>query len=649
MKFMNIRQPIVTVAGHVDHGKTSILDCFRGSYVQRGEEGGITQKISFTRYPFEQIKRECPLIEKQGVELEIPGFLFIDTPGHAAFTNLRKRGGSLADLAILVVDIKEGIKPQTAEVLQILKANKIPFLVALNKIDNISGWQQRGESIKESIEGQAVNVSQEFQESLLKFQASLQEHGFDSELYYDIDDFAKNIAIVPCSAKTKEGLAELLFVLCGLSQGFLKKQLKISGEAKGIIFEIKKEKDIENVEAILYDGKLKKGDEIAIASFNEPIVTKIRAIEEIEPLRPKYKKVDNVIAATGLRLHLTEKEGLVPGMPFQKVENNLGKIKKEFKKEISEVMKLDKHGIIIKADSLGSLEALITLLRQSNVKILKAGVGNVNKNDLISAKANLDINPLDAVILGFNVDIEPGLEAEIGNVKILANPVVYQLIEDLEDWRKKRQEEIERERMLGLAVICKLEILHKYMFRNSNPAIFGIKVLAGKLKTGISLIDETGEEISRVKSLQLEKESVEQAKPEQELAISLSGVNFERRLGDKKYLFPSYENNSISPERWKHIFREKILKVAGLWVAPEEGSTVTKFRSYTLRHTKATEIMNETHDLFLVANMLGHAKLNSTKVYLHKDKKYMEYMRNRMNGIKQEEKEPMVISEKIGS
>src|SRR3989344_5602552 len=292
-----IRQPIVTVAGHVDHGKTSILDCFRGSSVQQKEAGGITQKISFTRYPKEQIIKSCPLIEKSGINLEIPGFLFIDTPGHAAFTNLRKRGGSLADLAILVISAKEGIKPQTAEVLQILKNNKTPFLIAFNKIDSFSGWR-KGEGIRESVESQPINVAQEFQESLLVFQASLQEHGFDSDLYYNVSDFTKKIAIVPCSAKTKEGISELLFVLCGLSQRYLKKSLEISEEARGVILEIKKEKGRENIEAILYDGELKEGEEIAVASLeNEPVVTKIRSIEEVLPLSTKFKSTKEARAA----------------------------------------------------------------------------------------------------------------------------------------------------------------------------------------------------------------------------------------------------------------------------------------------------------------------------------------------------------------
>jgi len=531
-----IRQPIVTVAGHVDHGKTSILDCFRGTCVQKGEAGGITQKISFTKYPLTQIRCACPLIEKHNISLEIPGFLFIDTPGHAAFTNLRKRGGSLADLAVLVVAIKEGIKPQTAEVLQILRTHKTPFLIALNKIDSISGWHtKKNLSLKESIESQSLHVSQEFQESLLTFQGSLSQHGFESELYYNIKDFTKSIAIVPCSAKTKEGIPELLLTLCGLSQRFLKERLKISDEPKGVILEIKKEKSIDCIEAILYDGELKEGDEIAIASFNDLVVTKIRAIEEIEPLSFKYKPKEKVTAATGLRLHLTNKEGILAGMPFQKVENNLYQIEQNFKKEISQAIKLDKKGIIAKADSLGSLEALLTLLRQENIQIVKAGIGPIKKTDIISARANEELNPLDALIVGFNVETEEGLDS--GSIKILTNEVVYKLVEDLKEWRKNRSAEIEKARLMELAQICKLEILHQYVFRNLNPAIFGVRILAGKLVAGQQLIDESDEKISKVKSIQLERSSVSEASEGQEVAIALPGVNFERKLKEKQYLY----------------------------------------------------------------------------------------------------------------
>ena len=550
-KEIKIRQPIVTVAGHVDHGKTSILDCFRGSTVQSGEAGGITQKISFTKYPLARVQEVCGA-GLNDVKLDIPGFLFIDTPGHAAFTNLRKRGGSLADLAILVVSVKEGIKPQTAEVIQILKANKVPFVIALNKVDTISGWKKH-DSAKESVENQAINVKQEFDEALLIFQGSLKEHGFDSDLFYEVSDFTKKIAIVPCSAKTKEGIAELLLMLCGLSQRFLKDRIKVSEEAKGVILEIKRDKTMENIEAILYDGELKEGDEIAIATFgDEPVISKIKAIQEIQSLSDKYKTVASAIAATGIRIQMRDKAGVLPGMPFQKISGDIEEIKEQLKKEVSGAMQLNKQGIIIKADSLGSLEALFYLLKQENIQVLKAGIGKIGKGDVVAAKASLDINPLDAVIVGFNTLLEEDVEP--GNVKILSNEVVYKLIEDLQEWRTRKHEEIERERMLGLATICKLEILHKHVFRNSNPAVFGVRVAAGKLNKGILLVDENDEEIARVKEMQVEKATVDEAKEGQELAIALPGTTFDRQLKESRYLYAN-----ISEKQFRHFKDNKDL------------------------------------------------------------------------------------------
>jgi len=227
---MTIRQPIVTVAGHVDHGKTTILDSIRNTNIYDTEAGGITQKISFSNVPIEEIKTKCPLIEKRGIKLDIPGFLFIDTPGHAAFSHLRKRGGSLADLAILVIDINDGIKPQTKEVLDILKLNKIPFIIAVNKIDNISGWRKQSENLKENIDKQSDNTKNNFQEKLLTLVGSLHHHGFNAKPYYEITDYSKQLALIPCSAKTGEGIQELILMIAGLSEKFLKKSLKLGKE-----------------------------------------------------------------------------------------------------------------------------------------------------------------------------------------------------------------------------------------------------------------------------------------------------------------------------------------------------------------------------------------------------------------------------------
>jgi translation initiation factor 5B len=370
---------------------------------------------------------------------------------------------------------------------------------------------------------------------LLIFQGSLREHGFDSDLFYEMSDFKNKVAIVPCSATTGEGVPELLMMLCGLSQKFLKDQLTLGSDAKGVVLEVKKEKNMDCIESILYDGVLKECDEIAIAGFGETVVSKVRALEEIEPLSFKYKCKKEVVASTGIKMHLTEKKGVLSGMPFRKIDGNLEEIKKEFSAEVDSALRCDKQGIIVKADSLGSLEALMSLLRDEQINIVKAGIGPIGKTDLISAKANLEINELDSVIIGFGVDVEEGLE--LGKVKVISDQVVYKIIEDLGEWRKQRQGEIERERMMGLSSICKLEVLDQYVFRNSNPAIFGVRVVAGKAKPGVSLIKEDGESIARIKQLQLDKDKVDEAAEGSELAIALPGVAFDRRLKGNKFLY----------------------------------------------------------------------------------------------------------------
>ena len=536
---MTIRQPIITVAGHVDHGKTSILDSIRGTGVAEGEAGGITQKISFTSFPVSNIKKRCALIDKHGIKLEIPGFLFIDTPGHAAFSNIRKRGGSLADLAVLVIDINEGIMPQTAEVIEILKLNKIPFIVALNKIDNISGWQRQDKDMKKNIENQGINTRQDFDQKLYTLEGALHSHGFNADLYYNVEDFTTKLALVPCSGKTGEGIPELIMMLCGLSQKFLKGRLELKKHAKGVILEVKKEKSINYIEAILYDGILNKNNEIAIASFNKPIVSKIRILEEVLPLSNKFKPVSSCVAATGIRIQLTEQKEVLPGMPFQTFEN-IEKVEKEFKKEIAQAINLDKEGIIVKADSLGSLEALLLILKQENIKVQKAGIGPIKKADLISCQAVLKTNPVDAIILGFNVEEDEEaktLSPSITGIKILKEEVIYRLIENLEKFQEEKRKEIERERLMSLSSIVKLKLLPQFVFHNSNPAIFGVAVQGGKAKQGINLIDNDGISIGKIKVIQSEGKTVEQAEQGQEVAVSIPGVNFERQLQDKIFLY----------------------------------------------------------------------------------------------------------------
>ncbi|MEM4707693.1 MAG: GTP-binding protein, partial [Candidatus Anstonellales archaeon] len=297
-----IRSPIVAVLGHVDHGKTSILDAIRGSRVAAKEAGGITQMIGASYVSKQDIENlSSGLAEKLKIKLVVPGLLFIDTPGHEAFTNLRDRGGSIADIAILVVDVNEGFMPQTIESINILKRYKTPFVIAANKIDVLSGWnKQNTKSFLESLGKQREDVKLKLDEKIYSIVAKLGGYGFNSERFDRVGDFSKEVAIIPISAKTHEGLAELLLLVAGLSQKYLEKELYINRDepAKGSIIEVKEEKGMgTTIDAIIYDGVLKTGDEFYFLTNKGVKKTKIRAL-----LLPnvrggeKYTQVEKIVA-----------------------------------------------------------------------------------------------------------------------------------------------------------------------------------------------------------------------------------------------------------------------------------------------------------------------------------------------------------------
>src|SRR3989338_4471984 len=279
-----LRQPIIVAMGNVDAGKTQLLDTIRGTAIVDSEPGKITQSIGCSQIPIDVVKKiSGTLLQKAKIEIRIPGFLIIDSPGHAAFTNLRKRGGNLADIAILVVEINEGIKLQTIECIEILKTYKTPFILAANKIDLISGWKSSQGSLIENINKQQENVKNLLDKKIYELVGKLSEFGFDSERFDRVEDYTKQIAIVPTSAKTGEGIAELLMVLAGLAQKYLEKCLKcdVAGNAKGTILEVKEEKGLGiTLDTIIYDGSLKVNDYLVIGGIDGPIVVKIRALLE---------------------------------------------------------------------------------------------------------------------------------------------------------------------------------------------------------------------------------------------------------------------------------------------------------------------------------------------------------------------------------
>ena len=521
------RSLICLFTGHVDHGKSKIVEVISDLSILDKEPGKITQTISAINVDVSKIKRLCSGLMKGGMSIKIPGFLLIDSPGHAAFTNLRKRGGNIADIAVLVVDVNEGVLEQTEEAIEILKQYKTPFIVALNKIDLIPGWKRKDENIVKDIGLQNEEAVSVLETRLYGVVGKLYEHGFNADRFDRVNDYRKQIAIIPVSAKTKEGIPELLMVLTGLAQKFLESELKVETEkpGRGVVLEVKDKKGVGTVlDVILYDGKISNNDVIAIGGLDNAIVSKIRC------LYMGNKQVKNAEAALCLKIIAADVNDVLPGMPLIVGNKDIEKAKKEVQKEVHEVViETENKGVVVKAESLGSLEALVNLLKKDNIKIKKASVGEINKKDIADAKAD---DELYNVILGFNIKAE-----KIEGVEVITGDVIYHIAEKYKKWGDEKRIEIEAKRMEKLVRPCKFRILNGYVFRQSNPAVVGVDVLIGVLKTNTPVMDDTGKKITEVKSIQDNGVNVNDVSEGKQVAISLPGVTVGRQIFEGQTLY----------------------------------------------------------------------------------------------------------------
>jgi translation initiation factor 5B len=550
---MPIRQPIVCVLGHVDTGKTLLLDRIRKTRVQAREAGGITQHIGASFFPVETLKQLIgPLLSTLKGEIEIPGLLIIDTPGHEAFTNLRRRGGSVADIAILVIDILRGFEAQTYECIEILKARKTPFIVAVNKIDRVSGWKsQPATPFLKAYAAQDAYVKENLDNRLYEIMGTFSREGFRTDRFDHIKDFTSTIALVPTSAKTGEGLNELLMVLVGLTQQYLKKQLQTTeGAAKGSVLEVKEEPGLGlTLNIIVYDGALQKDDLIVVGGKEKPIVTHIRAIlvpkplDEIRDPRDRFSSVDGVFAAAGVKIVASGLEGALAGAPLYAVPP--GEEPKKYAKLVTEEIKkirisTDVEGVVLKADTLGSLEAIAEILKQNNVQVRIADVGDVSKRDIVEASVVKEHEPLYGVILAFNVKILPDAaeEAEIRSVNVFKEQIIYHLIDNYLKWLKSQREAKLEQEFEKLVKPGKIRIMEGYVFRRAKPAIFGVEILGGQLKPKYSLVRaEDGADIGEVQQIQDKGKAIPEAKQGMQVAVSMDKPIVGRHVFEKDILY----------------------------------------------------------------------------------------------------------------
>ncbi|WP_188879662.1 translation initiation factor IF-2 [Halarchaeum grantii] len=562
-----LRTPIVAVLGHVDHGKTSLLDKIRGSTVIEGEAGAITQHIGATAVPLDVVGEVAGSLVDP-TEFDLPGLLFIDTPGHHSFTTLRSRGGALADIAILVVDVNDGFQPQTEEAIKILADSETPFVVAANKVDTIPGWQVTEDApIQQTLEAQSDRVEQQFNEKLYEIIGELSDAGFTSDFYWRVQDFRSNVGVVPVSAMTGEGIPDLLAVLMGLAQRYMKEDMEIdvTGPGAGTVLEVKEERGFgTTLDVILYDGTVRADDTVVVGGVNGPIVTDVRALLKPRPLaeirtESRFEKVDEIAAAAGVKIAAPDLDDAIAGAPVRVVRNrDLDDVIADVQAELAEVaVDTGEEGVVVKADTLGSLEAMANALDEAEIPMMRAEVGDIAPRDV--AMATTVEEEEYRAILGFNVDVlgDAADRAEQDDVEVFESDVIYQLVEEYEGFVEeieRRQKEAVFENVMRPA---RFRVLEDHVFRQSDPAVVGVEVLSGTLRRNTPVGYFDGNEMERVgvvKGIQDQGEDVDEVRAGNEVAVSIDGPTVGRDINEGDELWVDL------PEKHAKVLEQELLE-----------------------------------------------------------------------------------------
>ncbi len=546
----SLRTPIVAVLGHVDHGKTSLLDTIRGSAVIEGEAGAITQHIGATAVPLEVVSSIAgELVDPE--DFDLPGLLFIDTPGHHSFTTLRSRGGALADIAILVVDVNDGFQPQTVEALDILRRTQTPFIVAANKIDTVPGWNPVEDApITESYDAQSDRASSRLDESLYEIIGQLSEEGFSADLYWRVQNFQRNVGVVPVSALTGEGVPDLLAVMMGLSQRYMKDEMEIdvAGPGVGTVLEVKDEKGFgTTIDTVLYDGTIRTDDRIVVGGMNEPIVTDVRALLQPRPLaeirtESRFETVDEVGAAAGIKVAAPDLDDAMAGAPVRVVRDRaLTEVIAEVEAELAEIaVDTEEQGVVVKADTLGSLEAMADAIAEAEVPIVRAEVGDVAPRDVsVASTAN---DPKQQVILGFNVEVLEDAEerADVEDVRLFTDDVIYQLVEGYEEFVEGIERAQQDTILEKITRPARFRILPDHVFRQNDPAVVGVEGNAGTIKNNSFVVKWEGNEperVGQIKGIQEQGEDVDEIRAGNRVSVAIDGPTVGRGIEEDDELW----------------------------------------------------------------------------------------------------------------
>lgn len=493
----NLRSPICCILGHVDTGKTKLLDKIRQTNVQEGEAGGITQQIGATYFPVDALQQKIAAVNQDGkFDFKVPGLLVIDTPGHESFSNLRSRGSSLCNIAILVVDIMHGLEPQTLESMKLLRDRKTPFIVALNKIDRLYGWKKiDNNGFQDSLAFQNKNVQNEFRDRLEKTKLAFAEQGFNSELFYENKNMARFVSLVPTSAHTGEGIPDMLKLLVSLTQERMTSSLMYLSEVECTVLEVKVIEGLgTTIDVILSNGVMREGDRIVLCGIDGAIATNIRALltpAPLKELRLKSQYVHNkeAKASLGIKIAADDLQGAIAGSRLLVVgpEDDEEELEEEVMADLEALMSKtskDRAGVSVQASTLGSLEALLEFLKQSKIPVANINIGPVYRKDVIRAVRMLDKDETKqfAVMLCFDVKVDKEAQqyADEQGIKIFTADIIYHLFDDFTKHMAQLVEQKKEESKLQAVFPCVLSPLS--VFNKKDPIVVGVDVVEGSLK-----------------------------------------------------------------------------------------------------------------------------------------------------------------------
>ena len=600
----SLKAPICSFMGHVDAGKTSLMDIIRNTNLQSNEAGGITQSIGSSFVDIEDIVETTNVINgKFEVKPEIPGLIIIDTPGHEAFNSLRERGSSLCDIAVLVVDMIDGVKPQTIESIKLLREKKVPFVIAATKLDRVYNYKTTDEiSLRKAFKKQTKDVVSMIESSLYDMQYDLEKEDIKAQFYFKNKNPQKIYSIVPISSKTKEGLADLLSLIVYISQNWMNKKIVYNEEVDASIMECVQDKKHGWVlDVILKNGTIKIGDEFGVSGKGGERVVKVRKL--LVKNKKKFDEVESIRASSGVRILGSNCDNCFSGTKLHPLELGGLELAKKEVESIWDKMPMEKVGVCIQAPTISNLDALHQLLTKEKVPIMSINLRTLNEKDLDKLLIKIDeVKDLEFKCLLYFGKVD-NKEKETytklckdRGIHFINSEIVYGLIEEYLNFKKDCLENRQKEQIAeGNAVYpCKLRILkdHVYMKGGNKELLLGVKVRAGRLRIGsplyvvvsehknkgkiINMKTEREFELGKVTSIQKNNEDKDLANLHDEVCIRIDNPNelsYDRHFDHKDEIISRLTRESIdilkkdyrgemTKDDWKLVIEMKnILKI----------------------------------------------------------------------------------------